>query len=214
MTTKAVMIARIGSELRRGTSIDTQIGAAIDTAITYYQAERLFTKDGSNTLTTVAGQSDYTLADQAWLGLVSRIDFVNLYIDNVARALARRNQEWMDIAITIANRADPRNWDFFAETMRFYPIPSAIWTVRVGGNFETAAPATTAETGNSWMLKGETLIRCHAKYELYTHVLANPQRAAELSPENEASATSIALRALRRRTTAKMASGIITPWSI
>ena len=206
------MIARIGSELRRGTSIDTQIGAAITTAITKFQAERLFQKDETNTFSTVASQATYSSADASWLGRVSRLDYVHLLINGISFPLTWRADDWLDVASVSAYSGQPYHYGWFAEALKLYPPPSQVWTVRVAGNFEEAAPATDAETGNTWMTTAEDLIRCQAKYELYTHVLANPQRAAMFDPDNPASPTAKALRALQKRTTAKMATGYVMPW--
>jgi hypothetical protein len=118
----------------------------------------------------------------------------------------------------IANTSNqPFHWGYFAETFRMFPAPStAGLTVRVGGNFAVSAPTTDGEMGNSWMVEGENLIRCHAKFELYTHVLANAEAAARLHPDNPLSPTAMALSALRRRSTAKALAGgsYVTPWGL
>lgn len=201
MTTKAVMAARIASELRRP-NISTQIASAITTAIEAYQHERFdFSVKRSVTVTTVADQEFYDSDDTADLAQLVKIDFVIGYVGDTEYRLNPMDPERIELlSQSGTNTGEPSVYCWYGEQLRFGPVPDAVYTIRVGGEFNRAAPATDGEASNPWMTTAERLIRCRAKYELYEHVLLNPEMANRFHPENESGPTYDAYRQLIRRT--------------
>lgn len=216
MTTLAIMKARIATELRR-TNISTQIADAINTSIEAYKSEPLwFTQKYNVDITLNSGQEFYTGTDNAWIERIQRLDFVHLLMGTQAYTLTLVSQEWLDIASTSgSNGGQPYRVGYFAETLRFFPVPNASgMSARLTGKFEIPAPAGDAEASNPWMTDAEELIRCRAKYELFQHVLYDAVKAAIFDPARVGSPTDRALKQLRKRTAAKMHTGRVEAWSL
>lgn len=201
MTTLATMKSRIASELRRS-NITTQIASAIETAIESYRHERFwFSETREITFDTVANQWQYDSSDNANLGLILRWDYVLAQIGDEYYTLMPMSPEQIE---TLNGAGDflgqPLNWGFYNDQFLIYPIPVDVYPIRIGGMIAKASPAADDEAGNPWMTSAEKLIRCRAKFELYTHVLMDAVQAAYFSPENDTSPTATALKELRTRT--------------
>lgn len=203
MTTLAIMKARIASELRR-TDLTTQIADAISTAIQAYEHERwFFNESRENTFETVTDQQNYGASDAAFIGLISKIDYVFILIDGQPfELLPDTMREIEDVAAAPDFTGQPGWYAWYDEQIWLYPTPPQAWTIRVGAVIEQAEPASDAETGNPWMTKAERLIRSRAKYEIYTHVLRNMEEASVM-----AAAVTEALEQLNVRTTRKVKTG-------
>lgn len=213
MTTRAVMRARIASELRRpagtsGTWYD-HITNAIDTAIAALQKERFaFTETRAITFSTVANQARYGASDNAALGRLRKIDSVLIYFGDQAFTLTPMSPE----AIERWNQNDtqtgqPYKYCWYGEQIGLHYVPANVYTVRILGVTALAAPSSESEANNKWMTDGEAAVRCLAKYELYEHVLMDEKRAAQFNPANEAGPTFRAIAELKRMTNRLTRSG-------
>lgn len=208
MSTLAVMKARIVREVRRS-NIDTDIAAAISTAIKEYQSERLaFNETREFTFTTVANQEFYTSSDDADLGNIIKFDYV-VWVQAANSwpldPITPERIEYLNAAGTFTG--DPQGYCWYGEKMRIYPIPTSALTIRVGCVKKVAEPASDGESGNRWMTDAELLIRSRAKYELYTHVLLNGTLSAYFDPERDGSPTKTAFEQLKRRTSRQAQQG-------
>ena len=203
MTTLAIMKARIASELRRS-DLTTQIADAINTAIGAYEHERWYVNETrENTFTTVAEQPNYGVSDAAFIGVLSKIDYIFLTVGNQPFELLPETMKFIEDSGTNNTFLGQPGWyAFYDEQIWLYPVPNDPWTVRVGGVIEQAAPVSDAEIGNFWMIKGERLTRSRAKYEIQLHVLKNAQAAMEM-----ATAVTEAYDQLNVRTTRKTKTG-------
>lgn len=216
MTTLGTMKARIGREIRRP-GLTTEIAEAINTAIEHYRGQRFFMLDRDNVdVALTINQASYTVADSADIGLLERLDYLHLVWGSQTFNLARRSPEWMDTASLNGQSAgQPFTYSWFAQTIRLYPIPNvADMSMRMSGHFHVAAPTDDNATGNPWMVEGEALIRCHAKYELFTHVLMNMQMSEMFDPEGTGTPTARALAVLKRRSTHKQTDGIVAAMTL
>lgn len=203
MTTLATMKARIASELRR-TDLTTQIAAAITTAIQAYEHERwFFNESRENTFTTVAEQQDYGVDDAAFIGLISKLDYLFIIIGDQPFQLLPETMAFIEDSSTNNTfTGQPAWYAWYDEKIWLYPVPVEAWEVRVGAVIEQAAPASDGETGNPWMTIAERLIRSRAKYELFLHVLKNQEEAALMG-----AAVTEAYEQLNVRTTRKTKTG-------
>lgn len=197
MTTLAAMKTRIAEELRRS-DLTTQIAAAIQTAIQAYEHERwFFNESRDNTFATIVNQANYGVTEAAFIGRITKIDYVFIIIGDQPFRL--KNDAMIDIEDVSTNNTFYGQSDSYAwynRQLYLYPIPNEIWTVRVAAVFETSAPLTDGEANNFWMTKAELLIRARAKYEIQLHVLKNPEAAGLM-----ASAVTEAWDQLNLRTT-------------
>lgn len=203
MTTLAVLKARITTELRRS-DLASQIADAIATAISAYQGNNFwFNKKRSSTFVTVAAQEFYTSSDDADIGNIEKIDYLTLVNGGTVYTLTEMTgHEGEMLAQVTATSGQPLWFSFYDGSIRLYPVPDAVYTVRVGGTIKVAAPASDAEASNPWMIEGEALIRHRAKFEIGTHVLFDDKLSA-------AAATGVedALTVLRIRTAQKQQTG-------
>lgn len=209
MTTLAIMKSRIATELRR-TNLTSQIASAITSAIGAYDHERFYTNESrENTFTTVASQEFYTSSDAAFIGLLTKIDYVFLFINDTPFELFAQTPRITEDASTNATATGtPEVYSWYDEKLRLYPVPADAWTIRVGGVLATAAPASDSETGNFWMTTAERLIRSRAKQELALHVLYDDMLAQRMG-----AAATEALDQLNLRTTriTKTGGGRVRP---
>lgn len=184
MTTLAIMKSRISDEIARS-DLTSQIAYAIEDAIKAYQHKKFSFSNARFDFSTVIDQEFYTSADHANLApdVLQKIEYIKLYIGDTPRTLKAMTPERIESAASNGLlTADPSNYCWYTEQLRLWPIPYAVRTVRMGAKIRPAVPASDAETGNAWMTEGERLIRCRAKFELYTHVIRNSQKAADMVP--------------------------------
>lgn len=201
MSTLATMKARITSELRR-TNIASQIASAIQTAIEACEAERYtFNETREISFDTVADQDKYDSTDNAYLGRILKFDYVKSEIGATYYDLRQmKPKEIESLNSGGASNGQPLGWAWYNQQLWIHPVPADVYPIRVGALVTIAAPASDDEAGNPWMTTAERLIRCRAKFELYTHVLLDFDKAALFSPDNDEGPTGEAMRQLRRRT--------------
>lgn len=210
MTTLGIMKDRIARETRRG-NIQTQIAEAIATAIDHYQGERFwFNVSRELTFDTVADAEFYDGGTGTYLQVFEKIEYVTLEIeDNQVKPLLWEEPALIeDWAGQSTQTGEPRFYTVYDGRLRLYPIPDGVYTVRIAGQRNTAAPAADDETGNPWMTDAANLIRYRALFELFAHVIVDPERAQIAS-----GAADDALSRLRSRTATKQQQGgwVVTP---
>lgn len=184
MTTLAIMKARIADEIARS-DLTSQIAYAITDAIESYKHKKFSFSNARFDFSTVIDQEFYDSSDHANLApdVLQKIEYVMLYIGETPRRLKVMTPERIEsAAVSGTFTADPSNYCWYTEQLRLWPVPYAVRTVRMGAKIRPAAPAADATTGNAWMTEGERLIRCRAKFELYTHVIRNSEKAADMVP--------------------------------
>jgi hypothetical protein len=183
MTTLAVMKARIADEIARS-DLTSQIAYAITDAIEAYKQKKFSFSNARFNFSTVISQEFYDSSDHANLAadVLQKIESIFVYIGETPRRLKAMSPDAIESAATDSFTADPSNYCWYGEQLRLWPIPYAVRTVRMLAKIRPAAPAADGTTGNAWMTEGERLIRCRAKFELFTHVIRNSEKAAEMVP--------------------------------
>jgi hypothetical protein len=183
VTTLAIMKARIADELAR-TDLTSQIAYAITDAIAAYQAERWWFNESRTTVSfsTVDAQEFYTSSDDADIANIRKIDYVVLYVGNDVRKLEYTCPEDMEyLTVNGTQEGTPWAYGWYDNKLRLYPVPDAVYTVRIAAHVKVAAPATDGEASNPWMTDAERLIRSRAKLELALHVLRDQELAATMA---------------------------------
>lgn len=192
--TLQTMVTRIASEIRRpllATPADmtSTIALAILDAIAIYQKDRFRISDIDPSVppsfATVQGQSVYTVSANANIQTIYVIDYLNVYVGSTVEKMTRRTPEEILLLLQQNQQSgQPTDFAYQGNKILIYPIPSAtVWTIYIGGHVQIAAPATLIEDNNPWMNWAEQLIRCHAKYEIATHITRNPMMAKAMSPD-------------------------------
>ncbi len=205
MSTLTVMKARIADELARS-DLTSQIGYAITDAIAAYQDEEFDFSEQRFSFPTVVDREFYTSADHVNIPLMEKIEFVKLYISDTPTELEAMTPSRIEAAQ--ANgifTGDPSGYCFMPEStvrsLRLYPIPAAVRTVRIFAKVRPAAPATDGEANNYGMTEGERLIRCRAKFEVFKHVIRNAAKADEMIPLVQEAFDQLKNRFMRRTRT-------------
>lgn len=182
MTTRAVLKARIADEIMRD-DLTSQIASAISDAIKHYQVKRFyFNENDSITFSTVAAQNEYTSAANSLIPYLYKIDWVTVGGDQFLRRIT--NEKWRDLMAATAS-GEPYNYAYINQTLRLYPTPSAIQTIRIQAHYKLAEPASDAEANNLWMTDGEELIRHRAKMLLWRDVIYDVEKAAVCTAAEE-----------------------------
>ena len=193
MTTLGIMAERIADELRRDDLstatevrvLDAKSGIedAIRSAIRKYRGERFyFSQSRSDVVfSTVAGQDKYTKTDLAAIDRITKIHYGFVTISGFAHRLIPMEQERIEAANlgSSALVSQPAFYSYFAQTITIEPIPSDVWALRFGCDMRAAAPATSSEADNPWMVEAFDLIRWHAKALLYADVIKDAEKAQQ-----------------------------------
>lgn len=209
MTTLATMRTRIASEFVNESITSAQIDAAIQSAIKHYQRERwYFTESRTETFNTVASQEFYGTADNANIPNLSLIDQLTITINSTRDQLTERSWEWIDnVSTTTTSISAPTDYCYYAQQIRLYPIPDAVYPIRISGLIRLAALSADSDS-NAWMIDGEEMIRGRAKWDLAVNVFYGSEQAdAALALEQRA-------YSVLRRDTDRRSSTKIKPWGM
>jgi hypothetical protein len=183
VTTQTIMKARIADELAR-TDLTSQIAYAITDAIAAYTGERWHFNESRTTVSfsTVDGQEFYTSSDDADIANIRKIDYAVLYVGDDVRKLEYRCPEDMEyLSANGTQEGTPWSYGWYDNKLRLYPVPDAVYTIRIAAHVKVAAPASDGEASNPWMTDAERLIRSRAKLELAIHVLRDDALAATMA---------------------------------
>ena len=172
--TYADMRSRIADELVNDGDITTaQINNAIQSAIADYAAEQFWFNEAVGTFSTVSSQELYTSTDLADIPTMIKVLSMRIantgtytsYINGIANDTI---EDMQDGSI----RGAPQYYSRFANKIRLYPIPNAVYSIKISYIATLATLSADADT-NSWMTDGEEVIRQAAKKRLATDILAD-----------------------------------------
>ncbi len=214
MGTYATINAEIAVDLTRS-DLTTQIAQATLDAIEYYSAERFwFNETRGATFPTIDGTSDYIVASSIFPADPTISDFIT--IDYVQFAQSSTNKwmldricpEEMEELLVGAPEGQPTCYCYQDLTFRLYPIPDAVYTVRVAGHYRMQA--LTGSNSNAWTNAARNLIRARARLYLYARNIKDVDMAkvrfAQADEQSE-------LQRLREETSKRITpSGRIKPW--
>lgn len=175
MTTLLTMQTRIENEVDDA-NIDSEITAAINTAIKFHERTRFYFNQKTFTFATVAGQEYYTSSDAADIETFLQVDTQYLTSSSVRYPLAVTDFAAIDEAQNGTVTGRPTNWAVFAQKFRLYPIPDAAYTVTVAGHYRLSTITDTG-LGNAWFTDAEELIRQRAKRILALDITKEPADA-------------------------------------
>jgi hypothetical protein len=185
MSTFGTMLDRIADELSR-TDLDSQTRLCIRTAIQHYQRKRFyFIEDYGTTFSTVAGQEYYSSSDNAAIPNFSEVDSLVITALGSRWPLTKRGKEWMDEVSTSSDLTGiPSDYGYYSRQFRLYPIPQAVYSIRVSGLKRQDTLSATADT-NVWLTEGESLIRNAAKRILAIDYLRNAGLATDAAAQEK-----------------------------
>jgi len=174
--TLADMKARIADEIDRD-DLTSQIALAISDTIKHYQTERFFTNEGTLSFSTVASQQDYGTSTAVQLANLFDVDDMFVLIPPNQYRVRRIDPTNFTILSNSYTLGQPFRYQYFNRTLSLYPIPDRVYSMTLHGMMTIAEPATDAETGNSWMIEAERLIRAGAKRRLHSDITKDWEQA-------------------------------------
>jgi hypothetical protein len=184
-TTYGAMQTTIAYELGGRSDLTTQIQNAIQTAIAKWERTRFYFNElnDTNGFSTTAGKEFYSAADYALIGTIVHIDKIHALVSNNRYTLEPRTWQYIeDYAVNPSVQAPPTgisDYSYYAETLRFYPIPDGVYPITISGTKRLTALASSGDS-NAWTQDAEALIRCEAKLDLYLNVLKDDEQAAAM----------------------------------
>lgn len=198
MSTIAEMKDRIAREIHRD-DLSAEIAEAIADAVTDYQHVRFAFNQVRDTFVTVAGTEFYTSATIP--NDIGEVDSLTVEVNGRKVFLPAWPFSVMEkIQTTTNSRGQPQAWSWYAEQIRFYPIPDAAYTVTVSYLQRLPVPTDT----NAWTEEAEQLIRHSAKKRISRDYLRDFEGAASAE-----SAESAAFRRLMRESRQLNTGGLV-----
>lgn len=176
---------RIADDLLR-TDLTAQIQQAIQTAIKYYERTPLYFNQlrQEAAFYTAQGQEFYSSAASPLIKSMVTMNRVTVTVSGNRYSLNPRTPEYLeDTSVNPIVYGQPVDYSYFAETLRFYPIPDNTYPIALSGIKRLSTLQNATDT-NAWVSDAELLIRSRAKYELAVHVLKD-QGLASLMKASE-----------------------------
>ena len=160
--------ARIADELDRA-DLSSQIGLAIDDAITEAAQNRFWFNEVRGLLVPLQSGQEYYGSDE--FSAMTELDAVYLSINGQRRNLFLANSleidQWRD---GTASLGEPYRWARYGAGLRLYPSPAISYSLYVDG-VSRLPPLINDAQANAWTNEGEKLIRAIAKRELLANVI-------------------------------------------
>lgn len=175
------MQRRIADELLRS-DLTSQIQNAIQTAIKEYERNPFYFNQlrQDTAFNTSHGQEFYTSATSSLIASMVTLNRVTVTVSGNRYSMNPRTPEYMeDTSVNPVVYGQPVDYAYFAEQLRFYPIPDNAYAVALSGIYRLNTLSNSTDT-NAWTSDAELLIRCRAKYELAMHVLRDPDMAQQM----------------------------------
>lgn len=167
MTTLSDLKTRIIAEMVRDDLSDDLAGQLlihIQRACEYYADEKFWFNSLVASAVTVAGTQ--TVAVPSTMRRVDRVT-IPAYTDELVEVTLND----LDIGTV---QSVPRGYAYYNDTLKFYPIPDAVYTLELTGLSKVAAPAVDADT-SIWTNEAQDLIVARTKMTLYRGQFRDPE---------------------------------------
>lgn len=154
---------------------------AIQSAIALWEREPFYFNEtyGQNLFNTVAGQEFYTSSAAALVASSPQMLKLHVLIGNNRYPLHPRTWQYFeDTSVNPNVVGQPIDYAYFAEQLRFYPIPDNAYPITVSAIQRIGALQNDGDT-NVWTQDAFDLIRAQAKLILAREVLHDPDLATE-----------------------------------
>lgn len=208
MATFGEIIAQVANDLAR-TNINSEIGDEVNNAIRFYDTKRVwFNERRDITFSTVAAQEEYTSADNAYIDDLIKIDGMFTTLGSGDKwIMTPMDAVWRESLTPPNDPGRPTHYTYINRVLRLWPVPDAVYTVRVMGWYRLAALSADSDT-NIWTQEASDLLRLSAKRRVLANVVQDYEMAAAVqSLEREA------WDAIERETILRTGSGWICPTS-
>jgi hypothetical protein len=196
MSTYGTMRTRIVDEFVNESITTAQINNAIQSAIKHYERKPFWFNTKRGTFATVAAQETYAAAANADIPYIVQIN--SMSIDSPKVNLLGVNDDDIEDMQDGDVTDQPRLYAYFENKLRLYPIPDAVYTVRMNYTCKFAALSADADT-NAWVDECEEMIRQAAKRILCTDILHDDAMAERYASLERVAMSAIQAEDRRRR---------------
>lgn len=165
------MRSRIADELLDpGALTNAQINSAIQTAIKHYERKPWWFNQKVGTFSTVAAQELYTSSDLADIPDIVIVQSMLIGSSSTTKSPLRGlDNSNIDDLQDGSQTGEPEFYARYADKIRLYPIPSAVYTVTVSYVYKLTSLSADGDT-NAWVDECEELIRQTAKRIICTDI--------------------------------------------
>jgi hypothetical protein len=207
------LLDQIADESRRPrATFGVQIAACVQEAIDTYAKQRFWWNQSlSETFVTVAAQEYYGASDNAKIPYVVEFDSVKATIASTNKPTLQK-WDWQTLEnwnSDGASTGQPTDYAYYAQQIRLYPIPDAVYTITMSGLFLLTRLSADADT-NAWVTRGqgEKLIRCHASALFYGTYLRQTERAAQFMALANQESSDLTASLSRRQATGRIQASL------
>ncbi len=152
------------SDLDTGGALAAQLLTHIQRACEYYADRRFWFNAIVTSVNTVASTATVTIPST--VRRVERVTIPTLGVELREVTLAGLDDG--------TETGIPETYAYYNDTLRMYPIPNAIYALRIAGVSQIAAPALDADD-NEWTDEAQDLIVNHAKMTLCRDQFRDPE---------------------------------------
>jgi hypothetical protein len=170
MPTLAKLKATIADDLHRS-DLTTQIAEAIDSAVRFYERERLYFLEGQTTFTATASTAYHAVPSD-----YKDTDSVLVTISGSKDNLIRRSFNEIDEIDTGQYTGTPSWYAYYQDQFRWYPVPNADYPITL--SYHKTLDLPSASGSNAWTTAAFDVLRFRSEWDLNQHYLHNPERAA------------------------------------
>lgn len=168
--------------LPAATGIWSPIKNAIQTAVAKWEREPFYFNEAytASFFSTVNTQEFYAAADAAAIATTVAISELHITIAGSRYSLVPRRWGYLEAVSVGTTTGKPTDYAYFAQRIRLYPIPDAVYVVSLSGTSRLTALSADADT-NGWTQDGFDLIKAEAKLILASEYLHDAQLAAAMT---------------------------------
>ena len=170
MTTFAILKARIADEIAR-TDLTANIITSVVSAVAFYERRRFYFNEATTTFSTVSGQDYYSSSDNAAIATLIEIDSLLVTESGTKSPVIATDFQFIaDQNNSSSATGAPQFYCYYKRNIRLSPFPDAVYTMTMAYVARLTALSADADT-NAWTTDAEELIRCRAKWDLFSHVI-------------------------------------------
>lgn len=176
MTGFATTVARIRSDINRGSDFDARIKEAIQNAIQYFRGRRF----GFNTLTKTnfSISTEYTSLTANLIG----IDYLKIVVGSFLKELTPESYVLLNRRFRDTSLSDePQYYGMQDRLLRVYPRPNQSYSCEMHflADLTSVSACASDSASNAWLTEGYELIKTHATVEMLEVYISGDDAAVE-----------------------------------
>lgn len=199
---------RLALDFKR-TNLTAQIANAIGDAVTHYQGQRFAFNQLRASFYTTAGREFYACTGTPLPPAdIAEVDSITIDVNGRQMQLKPMSFDLGErINTTTNSQSQPQAWSWYAQQIRLYPVPDAVYTMTIAYLQKLPVPASDGAS-NAWTTEAEALIRYFAQKTIYRDTLLRPDLGAAAEIAEQAAYRRLKRESFQLDTGGLAASGI------